>query len=216
LSRGYQGGILRKLCIVGGGVTKDRAPFDSDCDIWSTASVGLGLPRIDAIFELHNGIFKPEDLNKAGCVVYMKDHTDDVYKSVAFPIQDLIDVFGKHFNGTVPMILAFAALEGYEDISLYGIDFSSDDEFSRRNQFYWLMGYLSAIGVKITICPGGYMNDTCATYMYEDDGKAYINDIKNRAKDQLTEDESNIMALRERKAYMRGVSDTIANIERRL
>jgi hypothetical protein len=207
---------LKKLCIVGGGVTKDRAPFDSDCVIWSTASVGLGLPRVDAIFELHNGIFKPEDLNASGADIYMREIDKTISKSKRFPIEDLISMFGKHFNGTVPMILAFAALEGYEDISLYGIDFSSDDEYSRRNQFYYLMGYLSAIGVKIHISPGGYMFDTCATYMYEDDGKAYINDIKNRAKDQLIEDESNILALRERKAYFRGVSDTIANIERRL
>jgi len=210
------GGNLRKLCIVGGGVTKDRAPFDSDCDIWSTASVGLELPRIDAIFELHNGIFKPDDLNNAGCVVYMKSSVHEVPKSVTFPIHDLIDMFGKHFNGTVPMILAFAALEGYEDISLYGIDFSNDEEASRRNHFYWLMGYLSAIGIKIHICPGGYMNDTCATYMYEDDGKAFIEDNKMRASDKMKEYEQNIMSMREARAYMRGVLDTTAKIERGL
>lgn len=205
-----------KLAIVGGGVTKDKAPYsDSAYHIWSTASVGLGLPRCDAIFELHDGVFPADELNKSPSPIYMKQGTDDVPNSVTFPIEKLINKYGKHFNGTVVMMLAFAHMQGYKDISLYGIDFSNDEELSRRNQFYWMMGYLSALGVKITICPGGYMNDTCTTYMYEDDGLTYIRDMKQRATDQLIEDESNIKALQERKAYMRGVSDTLARIERR-
>ena len=205
-----------KLAIVGGGVTKDKAPYsDANYVIWSTASVGLGLPRCDAIFELHDGIFPADELNKSPAIIYMKQVTEDVPNSITFPIENLVHKYGKHFNGTVVMMLAFAYMQGYNDIELYGIDFSSDDEYSRRNQFYYMMGYLSALGVKITVCPGGYMQDTCTTYMYEDDGLTYLRQIKKGAAEQLAQDDENIKALAERKAYMRGVSDTIARFERR-
>lgn len=204
-----------RLCIVGGGVTRLKAPFKSDAVIWSTMSVGQELPRVDEIFEIHDGVYDAEQLNKTGAVIHMKDVHPDVPKSKRFPIDSLIQKYGNRFNGTVVMMLAYAAMDGYEDIDLYGIDMSTDEEYSRRNMFYWMLGYLEAAGVKVTICPGGYMSTTCPTYCYDDNGQAYLDDMRRRAQDQVTEDESNIRALGERKAYMRGVLDTVGRFERR-
>jgi len=145
----------------------------------------------------------------------MRERSKNVPESLRFPIDDLKVKYGDHFNGTVVMMLAFADYCGFEEIELYGIDFSSDEEYARRNQFYWMMGFLSARGVKITISPGGYMSDTCTTYMYEDDGLSYIRHFKTKAAEQIAEDERNISALEIRKAYMRGVNDTCAKFERR-
>lgn len=206
---------MKKLCIVGGGVTKDKAPYGDDCLIWSTASVGLTLPRCDAIFELHNGVFSDEELINAGCTVYTKSINENIPNSIAFPVEKIINGFGKHFNGTVVMILAFAALEGYKTIDLYGVDFSSDYEESMRDQFYYILGFLSAKGVKVNIYPGGFLQSECATYMYEDKGLSYIEDIKKRASEKMNEYEHNITAMREGLAYMRGVHDTALKIERR-
>jgi hypothetical protein len=208
----------KKLAIVGGGVTKDRAPFDDpNVIIWSTASVGLGLPRVDAIFELHDEVFPDEELAAANCYIWMKEKRKAVPMSQRFPIERLIEAYGKRFNGTVAMMLAFAALPDFNatEIELYGVDFSSDDEYSRRNMFYWLMGYLTARGIKITICPGGYMSDECTTYMYEDDGKAYLRDLKRRMEEQAGKDQHDAAILNERKIYARAVLDTIAQFERR-
>jgi len=80
-----------RLAIVGGGVTKDRAPFDDlSVVIWSTASVGLGLKRCDVIFELHDGLFPPEELNAKGVPIYMRESHDDIPNSRRFPINELI------------------------------------------------------------------------------------------------------------------------------
>lgn len=205
-----------RLAIVGGGVTKDRAPFDDpSVVIWSTASVGLGLKRCDAIFELHDGVFPAEGLNAKGVPIYMRESHDDIPNSRRLPINELIKRFGPHFNGTVVMMLAFAAIEGFKNIDLYGVDMSSEEEYSRRNQFYYMMGYLSAQGYKINICPGGYLNSECKTYMYESDDLDYLKDIKQRAANQIAEDEQTISGLEIRKAYMRGVNDTCAKFERR-
>jgi len=205
-----------RLAIVGGGVTQNRAPFDDPgVVIWSTASVGLGLKRCEVIFELHDGVFKAEDLNKFGGKVFMRERHDDIPCSAAFPIDELVETFGKRFNGTVAMMLGFAHMCGFTNIELYGVDFSSDEEYSRRNMFYWLMGYLSALGDKITICPGGYMNDTCSTYMYELDDLEYIRDIRSRIKEQMRDDEKMLAALKGREQYAKGVFETLNLIERR-
>ena len=207
---------MRRLCIVGGGVTKDKAPFnDPEAIIWSTASVGLGLPRCDAIFEIHDNAFKPEDLNKSSAIIYMKDKREDVPNSERFPIDLLEAAYGKRFNGTVVMMLAYAGLRNYENIELYGVDFSSDDEYARRNMFYWMMGYLSAQGYKIEICPGGYLKDTCATYAYEVEDNQFIADIKKRMSEQVEEDEKIMDGLVKRKWYVKGVFDTLDKVGRR-
>jgi len=205
-----------RLAIVGGGVTQNRAPFDDPgVVIWSTASVGLGLKRCEVIFELHDGVFKAEDLNKFGGKVFMRERHDDIPCSAAFPIDELVETFGKRFNGTVAMMLGFAHMCGFTNIELYGVDFSSDDEYSRRNMFYWLMGYLSALGDKITICPGGYMQDTCVTYMYELDDMEYMRDMRNKLKEQMKDDSKMLQMLHNREQYSKGVFDTLDLIERR-
>jgi hypothetical protein len=206
----------KRLAIVGGGVTKDKAPFDDrSIEIWSTASVGLGLPRVDAIFELHDGIFDNDELNAAAVPIYMREKSDAVPFSIKFPIDVLVKRFGHKFNGTVAMMLAFAYIRGFKVIELYGVDFSSDEEYSRRGMFQWLMGYLTASGIKIVIAPGGYLTDSCATYMYEDDGKTYLRDLKKRMEEQVAKDAHDAAILNERKIYARAVLDTIAQFERR-
>lgn len=203
-----------KLAIVGGGVTKDKAPYsDSAYHIWSTASVGLGLPRCDVIFELHDNVFTDEQL--APFDTFLRHEKLSLPKSRTFPIKEIEKAYGKHFNGSIVMMLAFAALQGYKTIDLYGVDFSSDYEGSMRDQFYYMVGLLSAQGYGINIYPGGYLNLECKTYMYDDDELSYLRDITKRASDKVKEYEYNISSIREGLAYMRGVVDTAAKIERR-
>lgn len=206
---------MKKLCIVGGGSTRLRAPFDSDAVIWSTFSVGNELPRVDACFEIHNGVYTPEQLASKGCRIYMREAHPGVPQSIRFPIERLLKAFGRRFNGTVAMILAFAYLEGYRDIWLYGVDFSANEEFSRRCFFYWLMGYLTGQGAQIIIPEGGLMRDTCATYAYEDDGKGFFEYIRGKLNRQTENDHENMIQLREREAYAKGVFETLEQIERR-
>lgn len=207
---------MKKLCIVGGGSTRLRAPYkDKSAIIWSTASVGRELPRVDACFEIHDGVYTPEELNAIGCTIYTKEIEPDIPKSIKFPIETLTSRFGKRFNGTVVMILAFAYLEGYRDIWLYGVDFASEAEISRRNMFYWMLGHLSALGCRITIPEGGLLHDTCATYAYEDDGKGYFEYIRKRLDEQTKTDQETMIVMRERIAYAKGVRETLEQIERR-
>jgi hypothetical protein len=206
---------MKKLAIVGGGVTKLRAPFSSDIPIWSTMSVGQDLPRCDVIFELHDDVYTPEQLNATGKIIYLKKDNPKIPLGKPFPIEILIHRYGKHFNGTIVMMLAFSVIEGYNEIDIYGVDFSSDAEFGRRAMFMYMVGFFVGKGIKINFCDGGYLTDTCKTYMYEDNGMAFIEDMRVRVKDQYDQDTSNVIALDKRAAYAKGALDTLANIERR-
>jgi hypothetical protein len=214
--RARNGGEVKRLCIVGGGSTRLRAPYDDkEALIWSTFSVGQELPRVDACFEIHNGVYSPEQLDKAGCDIYMKEAHPEVAKSIRFPIERIEKIFGKRFNGTVAMILGYAFLMGHRDIWLYGIDISTNAEYARRNMFYWLMGFLTGQGCKITIPEGGLLRDTCKTYVYEDDEKGYLEYIRNRVRAQTGDDLEQMIVRRERIQYQRGVEETLEQIERR-
>lgn len=207
---------MPRLCIVGGGSTRLRAPFDDkDAVIWSTFSVGQEIPRVDACFEIHDGVYSAEKLNALGCLIYTKEYDIRIRNSRRFPIEKLIDRFGRRFNGTVVMILAFAFLEGYRDIELYGCDFSSEAELSRRNFFYWMMGHLSALGCRITIPDGGLLRDECATYSYEPESRDYITYIRDKLDRQTANDEQSLFTMFERRGYAKGVRETLNQIERR-
>ena len=218
IPRNILGAILeaKKLAIVGGGVTKDKAPYDDpSVVIWSTASVGLHLPRVDAIFELHDGVFPDEDLDAAGCYVWMRKQTKAVKMSETFPIDQLIRCYGHRFNGTVMMMLGFGAIRGFKDISLYGVDFSSPEEYSRRVMFMWLVGYLSAQGIKITFAPGGYLQDECATYMYEDDGLTYLRAEKQNIVDNIAHIKAEVAKGERLLANLSGRNEQLEEIMRR-
>lgn len=206
---------MKRLCIVGGGVTRLKAPYKSDAIIWSTMSVGQELPRVDLVFELHNGSYTDEQLNRVGCDVFAKEILPGVPKSKRFPIEKLIEKYGKRFNGTVVMMLGYAGLMGFKEIELYGVDMATEAEYARRNAFYLVMGILEGQGVKITIPGGGYLPTEYATYMYEETCLEWLEDTKHRAQVQLNDSAANIHTFELLKAYAQGTADAVANFERR-
>lgn len=205
---------MKPLSLVGGGVTKMRAPFASSV-VWSTASVAKTLPRCDAAFELHDGVFSAGELNAMPVAgFYLRDERKDVRNSRRFPIEELEKRFGKVFNGTVVMMLAFAHMQGYRDITLYGVDFASPDEVARRAFFMYVMGKIEGMGSTVGISSGSHLVKECPTYQYDDAGDDYLRDIEERAREQMDADERAMDGLKARTAYMRGVIDTLAKTRR--
>jgi len=208
----------RKLAIVGGGVTKDKAPFDDESVIiWSTASVGLHLPRVDAMFEFHDGVFSDEELSAKNCYVWMRNKRLGVPLSERFPIEKLEEAYGKRFNGTISMMLAFATLVDFHftDIDLYGCDFSNEEEYGRRVMFMYLLGLFRGMGFNIKICPGGYLQDECSTYMYDDDGLDYLRKSEESAREELAHVTSEIARGEQIRFKLAGRIEALAEIKRR-
>lgn len=209
-------GDKMRLCIVGNGCTRDMAPFhDPDALIWTTASVAQNLPRVDRIFEIHNGVYSADKLNSYGCPVEMKEVDPDVPASVRFPIEALYDMFGHIFNGSMEMILAYSWIMGYDCIELYGIDFATEEEVNRRMMFMYCKGRIEGMGGRVIISPGSQLVDVCNTYQYDTDDNVYLNDMIARASKQLQSDIQEASMLEKRIEGYRGALQVANEIKRR-
>jgi hypothetical protein len=114
---------MKKLAILGKLPTKLNAPFDdADYDIWSMnlhSDTAL-IPRVDKWFDIHK---KPENVNAD---VLRKD----------FPFEKCHNlVGGNYFNNSVSYMIAYAILQEYKHIELYGMRFSCDHE-RRHSEYY--------------------------------------------------------------------------------
>lgn len=107
---------MKKVAILGKLETKFKAPFDDyNFDIWVyNYHVDYHkIPRVTTWFDLHK--VKPNP------------RADIIQDN--FPFEKCIDlVGGKYFNNTASWLIAYAILEGYEEIHLYGMRFQSDAE----------------------------------------------------------------------------------------
>lgn len=106
----------KKVAILGKLDTKFKAPFNDDSfDIWAFNKHDdeVQIPRVDVWFDIHKDVVKP----------------DAHIKRADFPFEDVEKlVGGNYFNNTVSYLIAYAIIQGYEEIQLYGMRFWTDVE----------------------------------------------------------------------------------------
>jgi hypothetical protein len=180
-----------KLAIVGGGNTMMDAPFhDKEYEIWTTASVSKALPRVDIIFEFHDGnaLQDKSVYEKAGEVITKKE----------YPIDEITYKYGEIFNSSMTMILAYAIEMDYTDIELYGIDNALDDEYAKyRPQFLYLLGYARGMGISVIVSAGSLLMSNVRRYGYERDFK----------QEKIEAMKKDYEAMKLKSEYMRGAID---------
>lgn len=131
-----------KVAILGKLPTKFKAPFnDLDYDIWAFnwhEDVDK-LKRVDKWFDIHRNNPNPiANINRNN-----------------FPFQECSHlVGGNYFNNTASYLIAFAILEGYTEIELYGMRFDAESEI-RKQEYHnvrELIFFAKGRGIKIS-CP---------------------------------------------------------------
>lgn len=131
---------MKKLVILGKLDTKFKAPFnDPDYEIWAYnwhSDVNL-IKRVDVWFDIHAHGANP-------IAKYKRDN---------FPFDECEKLLnGNYFNNTASYLIAFAILQGYTHIELYGMRFNSGTEI--RNQEYHnvreLIFFAKGKGINIT------------------------------------------------------------------
>ena len=164
-----------KIAIVGTAPSsRMAAPFnDSEWQIWG-CSPGIAenfttfcdLPRLDAWFELHrwDEPTLAEKLNADGIEAYqvwmkamaakgVKVITQEpLHRCTQYPLDDMIEKFGRYFTNTISYMIAYAIDAGATDIMLAGVDMAAEDEYKhqRRNCEYYL-GVARGRGISVTI-----------------------------------------------------------------
>ena len=129
----------KKVAILGKLDTKFNAPFDDpDWDIWAFNYHKEKLPRVTTWFDIHKNNPNP-----------MASITRD-----NFPFAEVSKlVGGQYFNNSVSYLIAYAILQGYEEIALYGMRFNADHEIRRNGEYQncrELIFFAKAKGIKVT------------------------------------------------------------------
>lgn len=185
---------IRKIAIVGCSDTKKLAPFgDESWEIWAMNNAFVHTPRRNLWFEIHpikqeNGIFYRRELIRPGVFkwvdnfrgqsmrdymqslaeldipVLMQQHWDIIPKSVPYPLQEIIQQFGRYFTNSVSWMIALACRYIIEDkaagkianghIGCWGVDMATTTEYGhQRPSCEFFLGVAAGLGIMITVPP---------------------------------------------------------------
>lgn len=149
---------MKRLAIVGSGPnTRSNAPFeDESFDIWvfNEAANSEWCKRWTVCFQMHepeiytgHNTKDPkhwEWLQQAhGKPVYMQERDERVPDSVAFPLNDAIQLCGvKMFPTTFAYMAALAIMQGYEEIRIFGVELSVSEYQYQANGYLFWFGFL--------------------------------------------------------------------------
>lgn len=128
-----------KVAILGKLASKFNAPFDDDTwEIWTLNYHKEELPRISRWFDIHANNPNPKaDITRSN-----------------FPFKECEKlVGGQYFNNTIAYMIAYAILNGYKEIALYGMVFNAEHEHRRNGEYQnvrELIFFAKGKGIKIT------------------------------------------------------------------
>ena len=153
-----------KIALVGTAPSsRGLAPYgDTSWEIWACSAGNQNqIPRVSAWFEIHTNLLWPENehfgrpyiewLKQQTFPVYMQDQTL-VPRATPFPRKELIDEFGPYFfTSSFAWMLAMAIKKGASEITLYGIDMASRDEYIlQRPGAYYFFREAKRRGIKVS------------------------------------------------------------------
>lgn len=132
----------------------EKAYEETAGEIWavSTALKVLKL-KPHKLFQLHGKkVFEPWIENWSDRLVTM--HPVPQFHSEVLPYEKLIAMFGPSFAGSIPWMIGYAILKGFEHIKIYGVHMNARGEYGKqRDSTFYMMGQAEARGVKVEV-PG--------------------------------------------------------------
>lgn len=219
--------VLKVACIGTAPSSRMLAPFaDPSWQIWGCSPGNKGvLPRADVWFEIHDDLLFEENkewgpsyvdwLSKLTIPVFMQDQR---YFSHAksLPVQEMIKEFGPHvFTSSFSWMMAHAMMQGAKEISLYGIDMASRQEYILQRQAAYHFIYVEGPkrGVKITAPHESDIMQPPALYGFSE-ATPFGSKLRSRAKEltgrvglitnQIAQIEAQLAQKRHEKAYLEG------------
>ena len=191
--------MSKKVCLLGTSNTLNQAPFnDKSFEFWALNDMFVTLPEGLATrwFEFHDRktheTHKPRgDSNisyldwfrSATIPVYMQEHFEDIPASIKYPLETMVEHFGRqYFKSTLDYMMALALYEGFEEIHLYGVNMADNIEYAhqRPSMEYWI-GRAEGMGVKVVLPEGCDLMKGYFRYGYDEERESDLL-IKARTK----------------------------------
>ena len=195
-----------------------QVPWDDpEFEIWGMNQGAMNFRRrADRWFEMHlpeatPDIRMPDYMNwlrELTIPIYMIDCYEYAPTSLRYPIEDAIRFAGRdYFMSSVAFMLCLAAMEGFEEFHLYGINLAIGDEyFYEKPNAEWWLGKLEGMGKKIVIPRASSLLKQVKRYGYEIDARpnqslkvllaSHITNYRSAAEKAAGEANMNIGAMR--------------------
>jgi len=156
----------KKVAICGTAPSVHKAPFKDDkFDIWGVAHCCFipEVTRMDTIFELHTEEIWRKDNAPFGrfpnARIFLQKKADDIPGSEEFPMEAMRQKYKvnkgtkderDYWSSSIPMMIAQAIDEGYEEIHIYGIHLLMNEEyFYQRPCTEYFLGIAVGKGIKV-------------------------------------------------------------------
>jgi len=183
----------KKVAIVGLSWNRKNAPFeDKSFDIW-TMNHGIylfGNRHIDICFDMHNWNTAEYSVNyyevylkkvKLKFPIVVPEYNKNILsKQIVYPAKEVIAECGHNIRNSVPAMIMYAYLKGYEYIYLFGMD---DNEFTKYPDMgfslYYVLGFVRGKGLKVYFC-NDYKMDEEYFYGYK---KLKVSNIREKKRD---------------------------------
>ena len=186
---------MKEVALVGFASSTNKYAWDlpEDVPIWSlNDAFNKGFPRLDKVFDPHHleHIKHPayikgrEDHSRIDWLrknteipIYMLKAYDEVPMARRYPWEDVIEMLGgkNDLTSTFSLMMAFAILEGYERIYVYGFNMGVAYEYKHQLPGGKAMIYFAkGRGIEVIGPPGGISHLFRPTKIYGLEGTAMI------------------------------------------
>lgn len=231
---------MKKIALIGSAPSSvKRAPYDDPSwTIFACSPGAIGhCRRIDHFFEMH--AWRPENpcceinyvkkLAALECPVYMVNPVPDVPTSVSYPKEQVLGwSYGtvrnhkgeeRHlrfnpndFASSLSWMLAFAIMQGPEEIGLWGVDMAANEEYGgQKDGCLALIHIAKSLGIRITVPPESDLLRPAPLYGYQEHDHMYIklNQRLLELDQRINEAIQREGAAREERMFLMGAKDDI-------
>ncbi len=172
--------MTRKVAIIGFAPSWQQAPWtDKTIEKWSLNEGHLMMPSVDRWFQMHPRWCWEKNMRDASYMdwargkeegianplrdapIYMLETYADIPTATKYPFKEVTDHFwpdgNPYITSTFAYMLALAIHEGFEEIGVWGVDLSTNEEYGyQRCGAEYLIGVARGMGIKVTVpqnCP---------------------------------------------------------------
>lgn len=183
-----------KVAIVGFAPSWKEAPFGTkpeECEIWCLNEMYKVAPEIKNFrasrwFEIHDLTTASKNtkehqsfLQTVTVPLYVQKKYEHLPNAIPFPFEEIFawmadKGFGgsKYFTNTISYLIMFAAMSGFKEISVYGVDMSTDSEYMHQKaSAEYMIGLCEGMGIKVYIPPSSELLKCNQLYAVESSNK---------------------------------------------
>ena len=167
---------------------------DPDAEIWCLNEfykVGKTVPNFhaDRWFEIHDlsspSKNTPEHIDfLKNCPVplYLQKKRDDIPNGIEFPVYEIIKWMedkgfsgSRYFTNSISFFIMFAAYEGFKEISIFGVDMSTESEYyHQKASAEHMIGLCEGLGIKVHIPQSSELLKCSQLYAFETSNKLRV------------------------------------------